>query len=363
VKTVRVATTPPYEVRIGPGLLATLDEATRGRSSRAVLSDENVSKLFQRALEPLGDVPWFDLEPGETSKSLRALERVLDFLVASKLDRGSVLIALGGGVVGDVGGLAAALYMRGIQYLQVPTTLLAQVDSSVGGKTAVNLAAGKNLAGIFHQPSLVIADTDTLATLPEAEFRSGMGEVIKTAVLAGEHALAALERDASRILARDSSALADVVETCVRTKASIVARDPHEKGPRKLLNLGHTFAHAIEHEAGFGSVPHGVAVGIGLALALDVSRRTRRLAEPALEARVIRLLEAFGMPATLAELCAANDVSLEIQPLVAAMRTDKKNLAGRTRLVLPVSPGQAIFDVEADEKLLVATFESSLRAD
>jgi 3-dehydroquinate synthase len=255
--------------------------------------------------------------------------------------------------------MAAALYMRGIPYVQVPTTLLAQVDSSVGGKTAVNLKAGKNLAGAFHQPSLVVADTGTLATLSDDEFRSGLGEVIKTAMLASEEALAGLERDATRIWKREPAALATVVEMCVRTKAAIVARDPHEKGPRKLLNLGHTFAHAIEHELGYGAVPHGVAVGVGVRLALDASRRMSRLADPSLLERVDHLLTTFGMPRTLAGLRATR---LAPHGLVAAMALDKKNALGKTRLVLPVCAGQAIFDVEAEERVLLETLNASLAA-
>ncbi|MBL8858628.1 MAG: 3-dehydroquinate synthase [Planctomycetes bacterium] len=355
MKTVRVATAVAYDVRIGPGLLAGAHEAVRGRSACAVVSDKKVTRLYKSSVGTLADSPWFELEPGEDSKSFATLERVLDFQSRSRLDRRSTLIAFGGGVVGDVGGMAAALYMRGIQYVQVPTTLLAQVDSSVGGKTAVNLAAGKNLAGVFHQPSLVIADTSTLATLSDDEFRSGLGEVIKTALLTGADALALLERDASRIWSRDPSALETVVEMCVRTKAAIVSRDPHEKGPRKLLNLGHTFAHAIEHEAGYGKVPHGVAVGVGLCLALATSQRTQRLADPELPARVDALLAAFGMPRSLAAL---TGVKLDPARLVSAMSLDKKNAAGKLRLVLPVSAGDAIFDVEVDEPSLLATLRA-----
>jgi len=198
----------------------------RGRSRVAIISDSNVSKLHRAALGPLAASPWFDLAPGEESKTFTALESVLDFLSLSHLDRKSAVVAFGGGVVGDVAGMAAALYMRGIPYVQVPTTLLAQVDSSVGGKTAVNLSAGKNLAGVFHQPSLVIADTSVLSTLSDDEFRSGLGEVVKTALLTSNEALATLERDAQRIWARDPAALAAVVEMCVRTKALIVCKRP-----------------------------------------------------------------------------------------------------------------------------------------
>lgn len=357
VRNVRVTTTPAYDVKIGAGVLAAVEEASRGRSARAVVSDTNVSGIYRAACGLSTDVPWFDLEPGEESKSFRALERVLEFFVASRLDRQSVVVAVGGGVVGDLAGMAAALYMRGIPYVQVPTTLLSQVDSSVGGKTAVNLVPGKNLAGAFHQPSLVLADTSTLATLSDDEYRSGLGEVVKTAILNGDVALQLLERESKRILARDPAVMADVVEICVRTKAHVVSRDPNEKGPRKLLNLGHTFAHAIEHVAGFGKVPHGVAVGVGVALAFDASRRMKRLAEPELEARVLALFDAFAMPRSLRALRVPK---LDATKMTAAMSHDKKSVAGRVRLVLPVCAGSAIFDVDADVETLRAVIDASL---
>lgn len=352
MKIVRVATTPSYEVRIGRGLLASIDEATRGHSTRAVLTDENVAKLHGKSLAGFANVPSFALEPGEDSKTFVALERVLEFIAQNKLDRGSVLVALGGGVVGDLGGLAAALYMRGIPFVQVPTTLLAQVDSSVGGKTAVNLTAGKNLAGAFHQPALVVADTSTLATLSADEFRSGLGEVLKTALLAGEHALALLEDESKPLLARDPDVLTEIVHLCVSTKASIVARDPHEKGRRKLLNLGHTFGHAIEHTAGYGKIPHGVAIAVGVQLALAASRRVTRLADKALEQRIERLLETLGLPSSLEELSRTYRTRFDGATLVRAMRLDKKSNAGEIRLVLPVCAGEAIYDVAVTEAFL-----------
>jgi len=353
VKIVRVATSPSYEVRIGRGLLASIDEATRGHALRVVLTDENVLRLHGKSLVGFAGVPTFALEPGEDSKTFVALERVLEFAAQNKLDRSSVLVALGGGVVGDVGGLAAALYMRGIAFVQAPTTLLAQVDSSVGGKTAVNLTAGKNLAGVFHQPSLVIADTSTLATLPPDEFRSGLGEVVKTALLAGEHVLALLEDESKSLLARDPDVLTEVVHLCVETKASIVARDPHEKGRRKLLNLGHTFGHAIEHSAGYGRIPHGVAIAVGVQLALAASRGSSRLADKALELRVARLLDALGLPSSLEALSRIYRMRFDTETLVRAMRLDKKSNAGEIRLVLPVCAGEAIYDVAVTEAFLV----------
>jgi 3-dehydroquinate synthetase len=269
LKSVRVGTEDPYDVRIGRGLLSEVAGTTAPYSRRAVLSDDRVAPLYLARIDgggrdavPPGLVPAMVVPAGEGSKCFATLERVLEYLAENDFDRASCLVALGGGVVGDLAGLAASLYMRGIAIVQVPTTLLAQVDASVGGKTAVDLAAGKNLAGTFHQPAVVLADTDTLSTLPDAEFRSGLGEVVKSALLEGEPALTWLERCSRPIAERDPDVLAEVVERCVRLKAAIVERDPEEKGERRVLNLGHTFAHAIERAAGYGSVPHGIAVAV-----------------------------------------------------------------------------------------------------
>jgi 3-dehydroquinate synthase len=345
VNSVRVATDPPYEVRIGRGLLREVVSQTARFSARAVLTDEVVGPLYLARLEGL-TARAHAVPAGEGSKRFAVLERVLDFMAASDLDRGACLVALGGGVVGDLGGLAASLYMRGIAFAQVPTTLLAQVDASVGGKTAVDLAAGKNLAGTFHQPAVVLADTDTLATLPDVEFRSGLGEVVKSALLDGDAALAALEGAVPALLARDPDVLADVVARCVRTKAAIVARDPGEHGERKILNLGHTFAHAIERAAGYGAVPHGLAVATGLALALRASERAGILADAALPGRIDRLLRGLALPHDLVALRAAYPAVPDEARIAAAMRHDKKGVAGRPRFVLPKRAGAIEIDVE-----------------
>ena len=287
---------------------------------------------------------------------LQAAVSVL-ILVGAGLDRRSTLVAFGGGVVGDLGGLAAALFMRGIPYVQCPTTLLAQVDSSVGGKTAVNLAAGKNLAGAFHQPSRVLADTELLATLPDEELRSGLGEAVKSALIGDGELLALLEREATAILARDAELLGQVVARCVRVKAAIVARDEEERGERKLLNLGHTFAHAIEQAAGFGRIPHGVAVGVGLVLALRASERAGVLEERDLTARVTELLTALSMPHDLAGLRARHGVRLTTDELLAGMRHDKKGRAGHPALVLP----RKLEKAEIDQRVETALLTSLLR--
>jgi 3-dehydroquinate synthase len=341
-----------YEVRVGHDLLGSVAAATDGYSKVLLLSDENVAPLYAGRLG-LDDAARCVVAAGEASKSFRTLEAVLDAAAEAGLDRDGVIVALGGGVVGDLGGLAASLYMRGIACVQVPTTLLAQVDSSVGGKTAVNLRAGKNLAGTFHPPALVVADTATLATLSADEFRSGLGEVVKTALIDGEGALAALERDASALVARDPDLLADVVARCVVTKAAIVARDPRESGERKILNLGHTFAHAIERSAGYGRVPHGIAVGVGVALAARTSRAIGVLEDTGLERRIERLLRALDLPHGLDELRATYALTLAARDLGDAMRLDKKNRVGAIRLVLPVAVGKVVLDVEVAKQELV----------
>ena len=358
MRTVRVATDPAYEVRIGRGLLREVARSTSAHAKRAVVTDERVATLHLAGLADLG-APTMAVPAGEGSKRLATLERVLEFLAASDLDRSSCVIALGGGVVGDLAGLAASLYMRGIAVVQVPTTLLAQVDASVGGKTAVDLAAGKNLAGTFHQPALVLADTETLATLPEVEYRSGLGEVVKSALIEGEPALAGLERSLATIQARDPDALAEVVERCVRLKAGIVERDPRERGERKKLNLGHTFAHAIERAAGYGVVPHGVAVAVGIVLALRTSRATGLLADPGLPARTEELLRALGMPHDLRTLREASGSALSTEDLLAGMRHDKKGAAGTPRFVLPRGAGALQIDVQVETRQLEAVLKEN----
>jgi len=350
LRSVHVATDPAYEVRIGRGVLAEVERATAKHAQRAVVTDDRVATLY---LARLGlDAPSLAVPAGEGSKRFTTLERVLEFLAASDLDRSSCVIALGGGVVGDLAGLAASLYMRGIAVAQVPTTLLAQVDASVGGKTAVDLEAGKNLAGTFHQPAIVLADPETLSTLHEADYRSGLGEVVKSALIEGEPALAWLERNTGAVVRRDPDALEEVVGRCVQTKARIVVGDPTERGQRKVLNLGHTFAHAIERAAGYGRVPHGMAVAVGLSLALSTSRKAGLLEEAALPERLEALLAALELPSDLRSLQGAAGARFEPEELLAGMRHDKKGSAGRPRLVLPRAAGRIELDVEVDPDLL-----------
>jgi 3-dehydroquinate synthase len=349
---IQVSTEPRCEVLVGRGLLAEAAQRSAHYSARALLSDTNVAPLYAGALGLPEATRAHLVPPGESSKTLAELERVLEFLARTGLDRGSCLLLLGGGVVGDLGGLAAALYMRGIDFVQLPTTLLSQVDSSVGGKTAVNLEAGKNLAGVFRQPALVLADTSTLGTLDAEEFRAGLGEVLKTALVSGEALLARLESAHRELVARDPDLLAGIVAECVRTKAAVVARDPLEQGERAQLNLGHTFAHAIERVAGYGAVPHGIAVGTGLVLALRLAERLELARDPALRGRVERLLGSFGMPASLAALRIRCHTQLGEAELAQAMRLDKKSRSGRPRFVVPRAPGELVLGLEIDEALL-----------
>ncbi len=351
---VDVELAPPYAVHVEPGVLSRVAGAIPPGGRCALLSDERVAPLHARRLTGLERIPRLLIPPGEASKCFARLEEVLDFLAASGLDRGSSLVVLGGGVPGDLGGLAASLYMRGIALVQCPTTLLAQVDASVGGKTAVNLQAGKNLAGTFHQPVAVFADTDVLSTLDEADWRSGLGEVLKTALIEGEELLHLVEQLVEPILARDPADLAEVVERCVRAKARVVASDPEERGPRRALNLGHTFAHAIERVAGFGAIAHGAAVAAGVSLALAASRELGLLREPSLPERAADLAGRLGLPTSLSDLRRESGQPLAAADLIEAMRLDKKGRESRTLLVLPRCAGELELEVEPDGEILVS---------
>lgn len=351
-RTVRVETEPAYEVRIGTGLLEEIEGRLADHTAVALVADERAAALHLRRLGALAERPTLRLPPGEDAKRFAVLERALEFLAAAGLDRRSALLTFGGGAAGDLGGLAASLYMRGIAVYHAPTTLLAQVDSSVGGKTAINLEAGKNLAGSFHHPRGVWADVETLGTLDESDYASGLGEVLKTALVGGEPELLRLERAAPGLALRSKEELAELVTACVRVKAGVVARDPGETGQRKVLNLGHTFAHAIEHAAGYGRVAHGVAVAVGVALALAYARRAGLLESPELEERVRALLAALGLPTDLRELRRRSGLALAAQELLPAMARDKKSIAGCILLVLPRRPGELAIDVPAQAGLL-----------
>jgi 3-dehydroquinate synthase len=319
-----------------------------------LVADEYVLGLHFVSLGAAADLPGARLPRGEDAKTFGRLEAILDTLAVMGADRRSVLLAFGGGATCDVSGLASALFMRGISWVAAPTTLLAQVDASVGGKTAINTRVGKNLVGAFHQPELVVADTSLLATLDDAELQSGLGEVLKTALLGacidGAGGMFEwLERiDTSLLKQRDPEVLAQIVTGCVRFKADIVAKDEREAGPRKMLNLGHTFAHAIELVAGFGTIPHGVAVAAGIGEALRIARREGLLKDRDLPERTARLAERLGLPKNTGDLRAASGLELPEELLVTAMAGDKKNRAGELRLVIPKALGEVAMDVHVD---------------
>jgi len=324
--------------------------ATEGRRV-AVLTDANFARAQAGALRAMfGAAPHLVVEPGEGSKSLAGLGRVLDFLAEHRLDRGGALFAVGGGVIGDLGGFAAAVWLRGIDFLQVPTTLLAMVDSSVGGKTGINLAAGKNLAGAFHQPRGVFIATGLLATLPPREFAAGAAEVIKYGLLGDAALFAQLEQAPLTV---DGADLAAVIRRCCAAKARIVEADERETakdGGRALLNLGHTFGHAIEQVAGYGRYLHGEAVAIGLCAAARLSQRLGRLAGPDV-ARVDAAVAAHGLPVRLRE-------PLPLADLLGAMSRDKKVRGGRSRFIV-LGPIGSAAAVGVDPDLAAACFREA----
>jgi 3-dehydroquinate synthase len=288
------------------------------------------------------------VEPGEGAKSLAGFGRVLDFLAEHKLDRGGVLFAIGGGVIGDLGGFAAAAWLRGIEFQQVPTTLLAMVDSSVGGKTGINIAAGKNLVGAFHQPRGVYVSTGMLTTLPASEFAAGMAEVIKYGLLGDAELFALLERTPLTVASAD---LAGVIRRCCVLKARIVEADEREtaqEGGRALLNLGHTFAHAIENVAGYGEYLHGEAVGIGLCAAARLSQKLGYIGAAEV-ARIDRVVAAHALPGRLR-------APLRWSELQAAMMRDKKARAGGLRFVVLKNVGDAATQGDIAPALVAASF-------
>ena len=285
------------------------------------------------------------LPPGEPAKTLANWQQVLDALVERGAQRDATVVALGGGVIGDLAGFAAASYMRGIRVVQVPTTLLAQVDASIGGKTGVNLPAGKNLVGAFHQPARVLIDPTTLATLDDREFRAGLAEVVKYGAIRDVAFLDALEADAPALLDRQAEPLTAAILRAARHKVEVVAADEREAGQRALLNFGHTFGHALEAETGYTRFLHGEAVAIGMAQAAMLGARLGELAETEAD-RLVALLERLGLPTRRPD-------DVDPDALAARMRLDKKNRDGRVRLVLLDALGRArVRDDVAPERIL-----------
>lgn len=322
MQTIPIRATRPYEVKIGKGLLDSLgtELARIGKGKVMIVTDENVAPLYlaraYRSLKEAGFTVYTSAVPaGEGSKSMKYYVNLLELLANKELTRSDTLIALGGGVVGDLTGFVAASYLRGISYVQVPTTLLAMVDSSVGGKTAINLQGGKNLVGAFHQPSLVLCDTELLNSLPPEEFRAGCGEVIKTAILFDKELFAHLRE---KQLNFDQEY---VIGCCIRRKGAVVCDDEFDRGQRQLLNLGHTVGHAIEFLSDYG-IPHGYAVAAGCCI---LARSLGRQAD-----RIIECFSAFGLPTTS---------FFSPKALAAGALSDKKRKGDHLTLVVPVEVG------------------------
>lgn len=344
-----------YDVLIGPGLIArsaTLIGAQLGAARCAVVTDENVARYHLAAVEAalkqggrhIGSII---LPPGEKTKSFRELEPLCERLLELGLERGDLVVALGGGVIGDLAGFAAAILRRGVRFVQIPTSLLAQVDSSVGGKTGIDTPQGKNLIGAFHQPGLVLADTDTLATLPMRELRAGYAEVAKYGLLGDAPFFAWLEQNYERVFALDAEPLTHAVETSVSAKAGIVGRDETEQGERALLNLGHTFGHAFEAWCGYSDrLLHGEAIAIGMCIAFRFSA-AQGFCDAAAPQRVAAHFAAVGLPTTIAQIPGDKP---DIDTMMKLMAQDKKVRHGQLTFILARAVGEAFIarDVPAD---------------
>ena len=344
-----------YSITVGSGVLgaaASYQDLPRG-SSAVIVSNDTVGPLYAERLAAAlaGLYPRIDvvlLPDGEVHKTWQTLQTIFDAMLAARCDRSTTLFALGGGVIGDLAGFAAACYMRGVAYVQVPTTLLAQVDSSVGGKTGVNHPSGKNMIGAFHQPLAVVADVDALESLPDRELVAGLAEVIKYGSIADDSFLDWIEASLPSLLAREKASLVQAVTRSCHIKAQVVASDERESGQRAILNFGHTFAHAIETGTGHGTWLHGEAVGCGMAMAADLSARLG-LIEPAHAARIARIVAAAGLPLVAPPLGLARYLEL--------MRMDKKADAGQMRFILLAGPGRGVVRA-ADAAAVEATLES-----
>jgi 3-dehydroquinate synthase len=341
--------TRSYPIHIGPGLLddAALLQRHLARGRVALVSNTTVAPLYlERVRAALGErIAVVKILPdGEQYKTLETVAGIYDALIEARCDRHTTVLALGGGVVGDMAGFAAATYQRGVAFLQLPTTLLAQVDSSVGGKTGVNHPRGKNMIGAFHQPCCVIADTATLATLPEREFAAGLAEVIKYGLIGDRAFLDWLREDIAALRRREPAALIEAIERSCANKARIVAADEREEGLRALLNFGHTFGHAIETATGYASLLHGEAVAVGMAMAAELSARLGWL-QPG-EVRAVReLIGAAGLPVD-------PPAGLSVEQFLGLMASDKKVAAGKLRLVLLRAPGDATVTADFPFELL-----------
>lgn len=344
-----------YPIWIGNGLLgqAGLLDAYVSGTEALVVTNEAVSQRYLGRLvaslpaKVAADV--VSIGDGEAFKTMQTVASIIDKLVAARHSRATTVVALGGGVVGDVAGFAAAIYQRGVRFVQVPTTLLALVDSSVGGKTGVNHAGGKNLIGAFHQPACVVADVGTLQTLPPRELRAGLAEVVKCAVIGDADFFAWLEGNVERLVALDPQALGHAIRRSCEIKADVVQADEREAGRRMILNFGHTFAHALETLTRYRALLHGEAVAIGMLMAAHLARRLERIAATEVR-RLRRLIRCCGLPEA--------PPVLDSEAILAAMSMDKKALGGRIRLVLPTKIGAVAIASSVPREAILETLEA-----
>ena len=347
-----------YPIYIGSGLLQQPELLTNHINGSSVLIVTNtvVAPLYLDAVEQIlkaHDIRYdcLILEDGEKHKTVASAEKIVDCLLQNRHDRQTSLIALGGGVIGDVTGFAAAIYQRGIHFIQIPTTLLSQVDSSVGGKTGVNHPLGKNMIGAFHQPQCVIADTTTLDTLPARELSAGLAEVIKYGLIHDADFFDWLEANIEQLKNRDYQVLCQAIMISCKIKAEIVSLDERESGIRAILNLGHTFGHAIEATMGYGNWLHGEAVATGMVMAADLSERQQWI-EPTVKQRTVSLLEQANLPIR-------SPSEMNVEKYMSAMAIDKKTLNGAIKLVLLKKLGEAIVTSEYEPALLQKTLEQA----
>lgn len=346
-----------YEILIGPGLLRRTGEflcAAVSASRAVVVTHPSINRLYgERTVKSLVQaglkVDCIEMPEGEDHKSLEEAEKIFDRLLQLNCDRRSVLVALGGGVIGDLTGFVAATFMRGVPFIQAPTTLLAQVDSSVGGKTAVNHRRGKNMIGVFYQPKVVVIDLETLNTLPKEEFRAGLAEVIKYGVIADRELFDYLDAQAQKILQLDPVCLGHIIETSCAIKARVVEQDERESRYRMILNFGHTLGHAIEALTGYTTYKHGEAVAIGMVFAAKLSRETGRCSD-AVCRRLTALVEKFGLPSRLPDLAA--------DKIIESMYRDKKNRDKRIKFILAKDIGSIEIVDQVSESVLKKVLEN-----
>jgi 3-dehydroquinate synthase len=341
-----------YDIHVGCDLPIGTPLAGKKGIAALIVSDSNVDRIYgdkcEKLLRAQGvEVSRAVVPAGEASKDLKCVNELYGKAVAAGLDRSSVVVALGGGVVGDLAGFVAATFLRGIRFIQVPTTLLAMVDSSVGGKTGVNLPQGKNLVGAFHQPIEVVADLKTLKTLPKREYVSGLAEVVKYGVINDIALFALIEEKADRILDHDLDVLEPVIARCCEIKAEIVATDEKESGLRAVLNFGHTLGHAVEKAAGYGGLLHGEAIAVGMVYAAKVSVQEKGFPSTDCE-RLVTLLRRLELPASLSDV----KIKMLWKDIRAIMSMDKKTALKAPRLVLAERLGNAVFGCEVSEKSL-----------